>query len=390
MKNKKGIIILASVVGICAVGYALSRFIDWPVDMDNASGNIAKSSRFSRKTATEGLSNMEELLASDPSYKDGIVAAHMVMQARALHFGTLVDMSNEVAGDIPAYADVLKGMNEARTIVDNVSASLDAAGKDLNAALGGEQCPDLAQNTINAALAYTTLQKQNKLADQFIDITEQYLQSADADNRLKFVRDQWMDYQQMTAALENDIKRAEDLARKGALLTAEQSVNTLGEFKVPQQVVILFHSNMSHNFGIGNSLIGAVPEQVFGQLSEVIQDASSITLRDAEITPQNALRESITDNMQNFTGADSFVKALGWNNLAAQPKDNLAEQPTIGLMRLLELGGMPNISEVFQDMKLREQGGTDNLNQAFVVTGQLNQVIHETAVGEVATLHSRI
>ena len=59
-------------------------------------------------------------------------------------------------------------------------------------------------NAINAALADTTLQKENKLADRFIETTDKYLEAAEGDDRLKFVRDQWVDYQKMTAALEGE------------------------------------------------------------------------------------------------------------------------------------------------------------------------------------------
>ena len=207
MKSKKGIIILSSVVAVCAAGLILSHFINWPVDYDNASGNIGKSLRFSRKTAVENVSNMEELIKSDASYRNGIVTAYMVMQTRAQQFSALVDMCNEVAGEIPEFEKVLDEMNKVYVTVNNVCASLMRAGENLNATLSGEKRPELAQNTINASLAYTTLQKENKLATEFIDVTDKYVKNAEADDRLLFVRDQWRDYQLMTAALE-EMKRA--------------------------------------------------------------------------------------------------------------------------------------------------------------------------------------
>ena len=82
MKNKKGIIILASVIAVCVVGLILSVFVDWNVDESLSGGNIGKSSRFSRKTATEAISNMEELLVNDENFRDGLVSAYMVMQVR--------------------------------------------------------------------------------------------------------------------------------------------------------------------------------------------------------------------------------------------------------------------------------------------------------------------
>ena len=133
--KKKAFIIVCSVLAVCILGLLLSRYLSWPVSSERASGDVSKAARFSR----------------------------------ALQFGALVDMSNEVAGDIPAFAGVLEEMN-----------------------------------AINAALADTTLQKKNKLADRFIETTDKYLEGAEGDDRLKFVRDQWVDYQKMTAALDGD------------------------------------------------------------------------------------------------------------------------------------------------------------------------------------------
>ena len=169
---KKKSIILCSLVVICAIGLVTFFYIDWPVDFNNADGDIAKATKFSRKQVSEKLTNMEELLQTDSAFRDDIVVAQVVMQTRALQFGTLVDMSNEVAGNIPAFAEVLAN-------------SLAESADNLNAALSGEECPDLAQSTINASLAYTTLQKQNNLANRFIETTDKYLETAQGDDKLR-------------------------------------------------------------------------------------------------------------------------------------------------------------------------------------------------------------
>ena len=181
--NKKTLVILAAIAALCLAGVAVSQFVDWNVDSESTGGNIGKSSRFSRKTAKDGASNMEELLQNDPEFKDGIVAAYLVMKTRAQQFNALVDMSVDVAGDIPAFETVLQAMKDVQPKIVNVCASLEAAGNDLNAALGGETPKDLAQNTNNAALAYGILQQQNSLADDFIDTTDAYLKTAAGDDR---------------------------------------------------------------------------------------------------------------------------------------------------------------------------------------------------------------
>ena len=227
MKSKKGVIMIAAVAGGGALGLILSQLVDWPVSANNAGGDIAKSSRFSRKTAAESLTNMEELIANDEGYKNGITVAYVVMQTRAAQFAELVDLSNEAAGDIPAFAGVLKDMNAVRGMAENVNAQLAEAGEDLNAVLGGESRPELTQHTINASLAYTNLQKQNKLADRFIETADQYLKTAEADDQLRLVRDRWEEYQLATAALEGDEAAAEKLAELSNVIGNEDQLSLI-------------------------------------------------------------------------------------------------------------------------------------------------------------------
>lgn len=226
--NKKGIIILSAVAVVVAVGIVLSLVMDWPVDTNQTSGDIGKSVRYSNKVATEKLTNMEELLRTDTAFRHDIASAYLVMVIRARQFDALVNLSNEAAGDIEAYADLLKDMNAMRTTLTNVCTQIEQAGDDLGAAYMGEECPELEQNVINASLAYTTLQKQNQLADRFIETTDRYLKEHEASDELKLVRDSWMSYQQVTAALENDTKAAQHLEEQGYLLSNEQTLALLG------------------------------------------------------------------------------------------------------------------------------------------------------------------
>lgn len=275
--KKKTLIIILSVVLVCAVGLVLSLVFHWPVSSESASGNIGKSSRFSRKTATERIDNMEELLQADENYKNGIVLAYSVMQTRAMQFAALADMSNQVAGDIPEFEGVLKDMNEAAPMIKNVVESLSAAGTDLNTVLNGESCPDVTQNTINASLAYTTLQKQNELANHFIETTDKYIKKADASDELLFVRDQWVDYQLMTAALEGDTKAAKQLKKKGTLLPSEKVLSALNEFDVAYEIPVLMGANLSKSLVVSNSVVNAVPPEMIDKIIKIVVKAAEGT-----------------------------------------------------------------------------------------------------------------
>ena len=188
MKNKKVFIIAACIIVVAAVGVILSPMVDWPVDSDKSSGDIGKAERFSREE-TEPISNMQELLQNDSAYKDGIVVSYVVMQTRAQQFDALVEMTNEAAGSVKEFADVLAQLNANREMIGNVCEQLKTAGDNLEAVLAGKDCPEVEQNTINAALAYTTLQKQNQLANKFIEVADSYLKENDGTDQLKMVRD---------------------------------------------------------------------------------------------------------------------------------------------------------------------------------------------------------
>ena len=272
MNKKKLTIIVCSVLAVLVVGLLVNHFFNWPINTGDASGDISKASRFSREMESEKLTNMEELLKTDTTFKDGIVVAQMVMQTRAVQFGTLVDMSNQVAGNIPAFAEVLKEMNATLEMVNNVANSLLESGNNLEAALSGKECSNLEQTTINASLAYTTLQKQNKLANKFIDTTDKYLKTAKGDDHLKFVRDQWVDYQKMTAALDGDKDAAEAMAKKGNLLSGEKALVAMADFGVANQAAMVQSALIIKNTGIDGSLVSALSEEALNNVVTKIRN----------------------------------------------------------------------------------------------------------------------
>ena len=367
--KKKSIIILCSVVAVCAIGLITSHFVDWPVNHDEADGDIAKAAKFSREQFSEKLSNMEELLQTDSAFKDGIVAAQVVMQTRAAQFGTLVDMSNEVAGKIPAFAEVLKEMNAQRELVNNVANSLAESAANLNAALGGEECPDLAQSTINASLAYTTLQKQNNLATRFIETTDKYLETAQGDDKLKLVRDQWLEYQQMTAALEGDKASAEALAKKGNLLSGEQALAAVGKYGLAEQLVILQSCELAQNMNVETKLGYTIPLQALERICSVFRNAAEVTVKSVNdgLALNNQEVEKIFSNaldeaMKNAsTEVVASMQKFGLNNV-----QKMANARIVVNNQIMPIGSASKVMEAFNtsSLRLRNAGKIQNLNQS--------------------------
>ena len=368
--KKKTVIILCSVAAVCAIGLVTSRFVDWPVNSNDTSGDIAKAARFSREQASEKLSNMEELLKTDSAYKDGIVAAQVVMQTRAAQFGTLVDLSNEVAGNIPAFAEVLKEMNANREVVNNVTNSLVESADNLNAALGGEECPDLAQTTINASLAYTTLQKQNKLADQFIEVTDKYLETAKADDQLKFVRDQWLEYQQMTAALEGDKARAEALAKKGNLLSGEKALAAFRKCDLNAKMTVLQSCELALSMNVPSGLASAINPETLGRVISAIRSAAEVTM--VNMTAEGALQSNQVEKIFN-NALDEVMKNTSADAIASMQKLGLDNAQKMASTQKEVLG-------------LNKGGGPVVFGSAVKMVGSNSKVMeaYSTVVGNVA------
>ena len=324
--KKKRIIILCSVAAIFVIGLITSFFVDWPVDFNKADGDIAKAAKFSREEVSKDLSNMEELLKTDSAFKDGIVVAQVVMQTRTVQFGTLVNLSNEVAGNIPAFAEVLKDMNAQRELVDNVASSLAESADNLNAALSGEECPDLAQSSINASLAYMTLQKQNNLATRFIETTDKYLETAQGDDKLKLVRDQWLEYQKTTAALDGDKASAEALAKKGNLLSGEKALAAVENLDLNAKVAVLQSCELAQAMKLPNQIGSAIRPKILNTEISKLCNAQKEILAGRKKSPYNALMMNSASIMAAYSNALNNVV----NNPALNQSQNIGLDQTIG------------------------------------------------------------
>ena len=252
--KKKSLIILSVVAAVVVAGFVLTNLIHWPVDVSKTEGDIGKVDRFSRADQVEKLTNMEELLRTDSDYQEAMVMSYALMQLRSEQFASLVDMSNQVAGQIAEFAPLIQKMNGIGKMVNNVNAQLNDVGKQMEKALSGEECPELTQNTINASLAYTQLQKQNALANQFIETTDKYLANAKGSDQLKLVRDQWVDYQKLTAALEDNKENAKALDEKGYLLTSEKAEAALGAHADATQKVMRLNTMICKKLRMSTNL----------------------------------------------------------------------------------------------------------------------------------------
>lgn len=371
MSKKRNItaIIVVVVCAVCALLFVFSGVIDWSVDQSGSKGDIAKSSRFSRKTVNIEQSNMEELLANDQEYRNNVVVAYAVMQTRASQFEALVDMSVQVAGDIKDFEGVLTDMKAIKPMLSNVVASMKEAGSSLNTALGGENSKELSQNTNNAALAYSTLQKQNELADRFITIADEYVKKGKADDKLKVVRDEWVEYQIMTSVLEGDETKCDQLVNSGYLLTSDKAVTALNEFDRNIQLALQDHVTLQTALGLSK----------FGVMgnSESLKDLNSFKMNENGVI--NARQELTV--MNNVFSNNDIVASFGANMQGFDHENVLNSfQETIKMLnnKFIENSLSQNFEETgVMNQNLQETG---LLNQNLQERGPLNQNMQEIGI----------
>ena len=381
MSKKRNItaIIVVVVCAVCALLFVFSGVIDWSVDQSGSKGDIAKSSRFQRKTVNIEQSNMEELLANDQEYRNNVVVAYAVMQTRASQFEALVDMSVQVAGDIKDFEGVLTDMKAIKPMLSNVVASMKEAGSSLNTALGGENSKELSQNTNNAALAYSTLQKQNELADRFITIADEYVKKGKADDKLKVVRDEWVEYQIMTSVLEGDEKKCDQLVNSGYLLTSDKAVTALNEFDRNIQLALQDHVTLQTALGLSK----------FGVMgnSESLKDLNSFKMNENGVI--NARQELTV--MNNVFSNNDIVASFGANMQGFDHENVLNSfQETIKMLnnKFIENSLSQNFEETgVMNQNLQETGLLNQnlqergpLNQNMVERGPLNQNMQEIGI----------
>ncbi|MBQ9385915.1 MAG: hypothetical protein IJU24_03410 [Bacteroidaceae bacterium] len=371
MSKKRNItaIIVVVVCAVCALLFVFSGVIDWSVDQSGSKGDIAKSSRFQRKTVNIEQSNMEELLANDQEYRNNVVVAYAVMQTRASQFEALVDMSVQVADDIKDFEGVLTDMKAIKPMLSNVVASMKEAGSSLNTALGGENSKELSQNTNNAALAYSTLQKQNELADRFITIADEYVKKGKADDKLKVVRDEWVEYQIMTSVLEGDEKKCDQLVNSGYLLTSDKAVTALNEFDRNIQLALQDHVTLQTALGLSK----------FGVMgnSESLKDLNSFKMNENGVI--NARQELTV--MNNVFSNNDIVASFGANMQGFDHENVLNSfQETIKMLnnKFIENSLSQNFEETgVMNQNLQETG---LLNQNLQERGSLNQNMQEIGI----------
>ena len=145
------------------------------------------------------------------------------------------------------------------------------------------------------------------------------------------MRDQWLDYQQVTAALDKNEQLAKELGKKGYQLSEDKRAATLGLFDVSQQLSIIYGTGL----GIACNVEGLSLSNTLSTLDAALSAQQKIHILNArEQGSLNAVEQS------SLRAVDQGVlSAVEQNALNAIQQGELGNVLGV-LFRSMEQGGM--------------------------------------------------
>ena len=163
----------------------------------------------------------------------------------------------------------------------------------------------ISQRVFDSGVAST------ELADRFIEAVDKYVKKSKADDRLKLVRDQWVDYQLMTAALNKDTKASQKLENSGYLLSSDKAVSALSSFDAAVQFKIFDVAAVERIIGFNpDGLLSS--SETFGELMGEFDRQGLLAA-----TNKDLIAATNKDGLIAATNKDGLVAATNKDGLLA-------------------------------------------------------------------------
>jgi hypothetical protein len=218
---------------------------------------------------------------------------------------------------------------------------------------------------------------------------------------LKLVRDQWLEYQQMTAVLEGDKASAEALAKKGNLLSGEKALAAVADFGIAERIAVLQSCEMAQKINVPTQIGSVVsPNVLESEISSVLL-AQKEALAHRKIDSHNAQTEALAhrkiDSHNAQTEALAHRKIDSHNAqteaLAHRKIDSHNAQTEALAHRKIDSHNalvVTNASKVMEafNTALSNVANNSALNQSQsnVIGQRIGLVISQTAIGNRATV----
>lgn len=239
MKTNVKIIVSAAVALLA--GYFIGALAGFPsVDSNSGKGDISKVSKFRMTTVSPQMNALQEKIMNDPQELKKAAISLTCLTARMTEFAGLVDIAVDAASGKSGLEKSLASLQSMKNLSENAAQ----AGQDvltvfdqMTSGKGAKNASAYEQASQNLSIAYLMVDRQLKVAKDFVAEVDAYLdgKSLEDNGKLALARDLWVDYCAGNAILNGDKSSLAYWNNQGNVLSSEQFTGALrsSEFASP-------------------------------------------------------------------------------------------------------------------------------------------------------------
>lgn len=278
MKTNVKIIVSAAVALLA--GYFIGALAGFPsVDSNSGKGDISKVSKFRMTTVSPQMNALQEKIMNDPQELKKATLSLTCLTSRMTEFAGLVDIAVDAASGKPGLEKSLSVLQSMKSLSENAAQ----AGRDaiivfeqITGGKGAKNASAYEQASQNLSIAYLMVDRQLKVAKDFVADLDAYLRSKplDENKKLALARDLWVDYCAGNAVISGDQGSLAYWNNQGNVLTPEQFAGALrsSEFANPSLLsAISFGTGVVAMQAVNNPSLGVLSSTVCSQLSSVAE-----------------------------------------------------------------------------------------------------------------------
>lgn len=225
MATKKSTIVIISILTL-VVGYVLGGIIGIPpTNLDRIPGDIGKVNKHKSDVVNENEALLEQKLRTDSTFMAQTTYTLAFISARIGEFKENAALTSEVVADYPQVQQYQQSMSDLAAVAANAEVSAASALEALTKISLGQEGGSYEEFSNNAILSYLLLEKGLTTATNFINDVDAFLKGKKIEDyqSLAFVRDIWVNYNLVTAVLNEDNALVNYWNKAGHKLTTDKS-----------------------------------------------------------------------------------------------------------------------------------------------------------------------
>jgi len=222
MKTKS--IVIAAIALVA--GYVAGSLIGLPTTGGNASGNIAKVSKYNKVELTPTVSAFQEKILNDKGELSKAALSLTFLTSRMEEFSMLVDLAENATKNIQELELPVERLVDVRHTSQNAAKAGRAALESLNDLISekpGQLAAQYEKTSQNLTLAYLMTDRQVRYGKDFVRAVDLFLKDKDANDYLDLAaaRDLWAEYCKGSSIINGDSSEQEYWTSMTGILGAD-------------------------------------------------------------------------------------------------------------------------------------------------------------------------